>query len=199
MMFGIPTADKPNVEPKGARSTMMFGAAEALSNPEKLTERTVRIGPEDLERMKREHDGGGPGASVRGTEMTPPETESVGPAHHQKTQMFAMSDISNPADAATPQEGRPPVPSAESSVEVQARHDRTAMFAMSPEAAPPIVQVEAVPLDESVPPSFCTPLRRSCMSGEIEPCAWVRVARASSAIDGVIPALPSPAAACMRS
>ena len=134
MMFGIPTADKPNVDAAAPASapaksnTMMFGAAEAEGNPGKLTERTVRIGPDDLERMMREHNAKG----ERGAEMTPPEGAPAGAS--QKTQMFAMSDI-RPHDASTPHEG----------VEaVQARHDRTAMFAMTPEtpALPPLVTAE---------------------------------------------------------
>lgn len=141
MMFGVPTADKPNVEPAApVNRTMIFGAAEAEGNPGKLTERTVRIGPEDLERMMREHNARG-GGDARGAEMTPPEG-AVQAGASQKTQMFAMSDIKPAADV-TPSEGREAV---------QQRHDRTAMFAMTPEAPalPPLISPDDVaPVEKS--------------------------------------------------
>lgn len=143
MMFGIPTADKPNVEPAAApkNNTMMFGAAEAAGNPNKLTERTVRIGPEDLERMMREHNAKG----ERGGDMTPPEGA---PGASQKTQMFAMSDIRAPET--TPSDGSGAVPKAgESSGQVQQRHDRTAMFAMTPESP---AEQPLISADVTLPP-----------------------------------------------
>jgi tetratricopeptide (TPR) repeat protein len=122
MMFGIPTAEKPNAEPvpSAPRSTMMFGAVDSAPATQKLTERTVRILPEELDRMMREH-----GATTRGNEMTPPETEPAGAPHHQKTQMFAMADIAPPAAAP-----------AQTREQVEERHSRTAMFAMTPEGTP---------------------------------------------------------------
>jgi predicted Zn finger-like uncharacterized protein len=143
MMFGVPTAEKPNVEPRTEKTTMMFGAQEALNNPGKLTERTVRIGPEDLERMKREHGGGN---------MTPPETDAVEPVRHQKTQMFAMKDIEAPAEV-TPNEGSAAVGPPETREQVEARHNKTAMFAMTPEAPP---QKQATPMFDN-----SSPLERS--------------------------------------
>lgn len=169
MMFGVPTADKPNVEPaapaNATNRTMIFGAADAAANPAKLTERTVRIGPEDLERMMREHNAKG-GGELRGGEMTPPEgsppagtsqktqmfamsdvqpPSSSTPAQgtqgtSQRTQMFAMSDIKPPGGETTPSEGRDAV---------QQRHDRTAMFAMSPEAPAPLIAAEVAPAEKS--------------------------------------------------
>ncbi len=151
MMFGIPAADKPSVEPAAppARSTMIFGAAEAEGNPGKLTERTVRIGPEDLERMMREHNAS---KGERSVELTPPGGAPAAGAS-QKTQMFAMSDIRPPGEASTPAEGREAITGpSDPQAAVQARHDRTAMFAMSPESPqlPPLIgTAEVAPVERS--------------------------------------------------
>src|SRR5205085_10392158 len=64
MMFGTPVAAQPAAaappaQPKSP-SPMIFGATPVTGpgpgKAPKLTESTVRIGPEDLERMMREHE-----------------------------------------------------------------------------------------------------------------------------------------------
>jgi|GEM_PF-2439539 len=171
MMFGV--NDKPSEPaPKPVHSTMMFGAPEAAANPGKLTERTVRIGPDDLERMMREHNAKG----ERGGEMTPPEGAPSAPGASQKTQMFAMSDIRPPET--TPSDGSQPV-EREAPADIQARHGRTAMFAMTPESPqlPPLVSAEELAppersnvkfdpsLMETLPPGDDGPLRSTMLFG----------------------------------
>ena len=164
MMFGV--NDVKLAEPaKAPNSTMMFGAPEAAANPGKLTERTVRIGPDDLERMMREHNAKG----ERGGEMTPPEGQPPAPGASQRTQMFAMSDVRGPES--TPSEGTD---------SVRPRHDRTAMFAMTPESPqlPPLVSAEEIAappeksnvkfdpsLMETLPPGDDSPIRSTMLFG----------------------------------
>ncbi len=122
MMFGAPVADKPaapaaSAQPKTS-GTMIFGAgpvvggAPAQKAP-KLTESTVRIGPEDLERMMREHE-----STSRGDASTPAEPVSAIEARQNKTQMFAMKDA---PQGATPPAGNDSI----------ARQNKTQMFAMN--------------------------------------------------------------------
>jgi len=126
MMFGAPTnlpppADGPGPGAQKSSSTMIFGAtpvtAPGPGKAPKLTESTVRIGPEDLERMMREHE------ALRGEGgMTPPESSpAVSPAQDRqnKTQLFAMADPK--PEGATPPAGSDAV----------AKGQKTAMFAMS--------------------------------------------------------------------
>ncbi len=134
MMFGTPAAVQPapaaapSPAAQKSSSTMIFGATPVTGpgpgKAPKLTESTVRIGPEDLERMMREHEALGRGEGG----LTPPEAPAVSPAQDRqnKTQMFAMSDQ---PDGATPPGGSDAV----------ARQNKTQMFAMTdqPEVTEP--------------------------------------------------------------
>lgn len=134
MMFGTPAAVQPppaaapSPAAQKSSSTMIFGATPVTGpgpgKAPKLTESTVRIGPEDLERMMREHEALGRGEGG----LTPPEAPAVSPAQDRqnKTQMFAMSDQ---PDGATPPGGNDAV----------ARQNKTQMFAMTeqPEVTEP--------------------------------------------------------------
>lgn len=106
MMFGRP----PEAAPQPTK-TMAFGAPVTAKKPapvmettegepENPRESTVRV---DLESMMREHEGDGEGSG-----------------RQERTQRFAMSDVS----------GAPTTPT-EGSEGVQDRHNRTALFAMS--------------------------------------------------------------------
>ena len=121
MMFGTPAAVQPPAAPpqpaaqQKSSSTMIFGATPVVGpgpgKAPKLTESTVRIGPEDLERMMREHGSPGDG-------MTPPEGQTAAQERQNKTQMFAMADL--------PQGPTPPAGN-----DAVARGNKTQMFAMS--------------------------------------------------------------------
>ncbi|MBK7860774.1 MAG: zinc-ribbon domain-containing protein [Archangiaceae bacterium] len=132
MMFGSPAASAPAAAPppeQKSSSTMIFGATPVVppgpGKSPKLTESTVRIGPEDLERMMREHE-----AMQRAAKnLTPTDSPAASPVEqrHNKTQMFTMTDA---PEGATPPAGNDAV----------ARQNKTQMFALSdvqpPAAAP---------------------------------------------------------------
>jgi hypothetical protein len=117
VMFGTAAAAPAEQAPAPSQkssSTMIFGATPVVppgpGKAPKLTESTVRIGPDDLERMMREHEtqqrSGGAGAT------------SAPPSSPNKTQMFAMSDVS---EGATPPAGKDAVE----------RQNKTQLFAMA--------------------------------------------------------------------
>jgi hypothetical protein len=114
MMFGVAPVQAAPAPTKKTTSTMIFGASPVVSpapqKPQKITESTVRIGPEDLERMMRDRE-----AQHRGDAATPVEAKPA--AMPQKTQMFAMST----PDGSTPPAGNDPVPP---------RQSKTQMFGM---------------------------------------------------------------------
>jgi predicted Zn finger-like uncharacterized protein len=129
MMFGTRAPVDPAPAQPKTSGTMIFGAGPVISAPTpqkgvKLSESTVRMGPEDLERMMREHE------SITGqrAEISTPSDGSVPTekqqlptekqAMPQKTQMFAMGSA---PDGATPPAGNDAV----------SRQNKTQMFAMS--------------------------------------------------------------------
>ncbi len=130
MMFGVPaaapapaphSAPPQSPGPQKSSSTMIFGATPVTGpgpgKAPKLTESTVRIGPEDLERMMREHE------ALRAADgnMTPSDgSPAVPPAEERqnKTQLFAMAD--------QPEGSTPP-----SGSDAVGKSQKTQMFAMA--------------------------------------------------------------------
>jgi hypothetical protein len=107
------------------RSTMIFGASGGPSAPKAgKSDATVRVGPEDLERMLKEHRE----QYGRGSETTPSEGSPAQP--ERGTQLFAMKDAV-PPESVTPTGGENEANAA------QARRDKTQLFAYSDSAKPP--------------------------------------------------------------
>lgn len=129
-IFGLnQIAPGPAAAPKS--SPLHFGgpAASPPGPKPKLTESTVRIGPDDLERMMREHEAG-KGAHLPLPTISPPTLSPAGMAASEgarggSTQMFAMSS-SPPATGEAGQAGGT---------------NRTQMFAMS-DAGPTIAPTQ---------------------------------------------------------
>lgn len=115
------------------RSTMIFGAGGPGSTPKaNKSDATVRVGPEDLERMLKEHRE----LTGRGTETTPSEgSPAVPPDRHNATQMFAMKD-------AMPPESVTPTGDENAANASEARRDKTQLFAYSDSAKPPDEQTD---------------------------------------------------------
>ncbi|MFT3835609.1 MAG: zinc-ribbon domain-containing protein [Myxococcaceae bacterium] len=115
------------------RSTMIFGAGGPGSTPKAgKSDATVRVGPEDLERMLKEHRE----LTGRGTETTPSEgSPAVPPDRHNATQMFAMKD-------AMPPESVTPTGDENAASASEARRDKTQLFAYSDSAKPPDEQTD---------------------------------------------------------
>ncbi|MBL8954590.1 MAG: hypothetical protein JNK82_27670, partial [Myxococcaceae bacterium] len=171
MVFGasaaVPPAAQPptpSPQPQKSSSTMIFGATPVTgpgpAKAPKLTESTVRIGPEDLERMMREHE------ALRGDDgnMTPSDGSPSVPAaqdRQNKTQMFAMSDVPDRATTGAtgaafgaPRSGGEygATPPGGSDAVEPGKSQKTAMFAMSDLPKEPVSktgrQRQVLPRDE---------------------------------------------------
>jgi hypothetical protein len=158
MMFGTRAPVDHGPAPQKTSGTMIFGtgpavpAAAPAPKGAKLSESTVRIGPEDLERMMREHEG----LQNRGDVTTPTDGQPAAePKAHQKTQMFAMGE---PPDGATPPAGNESI----------ARQNKTQMFAMSDIEQP-------APEPAPQPPGQVPPQRERRIRATATPAAQPRI------------------------